>query len=205
MNCTFEIRVQLRCSPDTIIWPESPLEVSLDCPLCRRCRRTVVFRFGEEQKPDNPGVYYAAPNPVALNTFCTPKRHEFQGLIEWHKVNVHSHTFSLFQSEEVCKNQPLSQFIYSHQLLRKYLLPSVEIVFRVRYKFASFFDEKYQQPATATPSWGRINFGVQCPTCLKKTSAATQTNLVRPCGRKCECGTMLYVDDEPPEFVLIES
>ncbi|HMZ82362.1 MAG TPA: hypothetical protein PLL06_21875, partial [Acidobacteriota bacterium] len=96
----------------------------------------MVFRFGEEQKPDNPGVYYAAPNPVALNTFCTPKRHEFQGLIEWHKVNVRSHTFSLFQSEEVCKNQPLSQFIYSHQLLRKYLLPSVEIVFRVQYKFA---------------------------------------------------------------------
>lgn len=205
MDCIFEIRARLTCSPEIKVEIESPLEVSLDCPACRRCRRTVVFRFGEEQKSDNPCVYYAVPNPVALNTFCTPKRHEFQGVIEWHKVNVRPQRFSLFRPEAVRNDQPVSQFIYSHQLLSKYLLPSVEIVFRVRYQFASFFDEKYQQPSNATPSWGRINFGIQCPTCLKKMSAATQTNLVRPCGRKCECGTMLYVDNEPPEFLLIES
>jgi hypothetical protein len=49
----FASRAVVDFSPD--------LEVSLDCHVCRRCHRTVIFRSG------------------ALHGVCTPTRHDFPG------------------------------------------------------------------------------------------------------------------------------
>jgi hypothetical protein len=58
-----EVAVRFEFAPGAGIIFLDPLEVSLDCPVCRRCHRTVVFREGQAE-----GI-------------CTPTGHAFPGRI----------------------------------------------------------------------------------------------------------------------------
>ncbi len=59
MNCTATISTKLH-EVDCAIEFVEPLEVSLDCYLCQRRRRTIVFKD-------------------VTNAYCTPTKHRFDG------------------------------------------------------------------------------------------------------------------------------
>ena len=63
MDRIAEIAVRFDFAPGTAVTFCDPLELSLDCPVCRRCRRTVVFREGQTEGK------------------CTPTGHAFPGRI----------------------------------------------------------------------------------------------------------------------------
>ena len=58
-----EIAVRIELAPGATLKVCDPLEVALDCAICRRCYRTVVFYEGQ------------------LQGFCTPTGHAFPGRI----------------------------------------------------------------------------------------------------------------------------
>jgi len=63
MERVAEVAVRLEFARGASVSFGDPLELSLDCSVCRRCRRTVVFREGRSE-----GV-------------CTPTGHLFPGRI----------------------------------------------------------------------------------------------------------------------------
>jgi len=68
MERVAEVAVRLEFARGASVLFGDPLELSLDCSVCRRCRRTVVFREGRAE-----GV-------------CTPTGHPFPGRIVGKKV-----------------------------------------------------------------------------------------------------------------------
>ncbi len=63
MELVAEVAVRLEFAGGAGVSFGDPLELSLDCSVCRRCRRTVVFREGRAE-----GV-------------CTPTGHPFSGRV----------------------------------------------------------------------------------------------------------------------------
>ena len=148
------IRASLLMSPDVKITLGEPLEVSLDCHICNRQRRTVVMPEG---KP----------------AYCTPTRH------------VHS--------AQVLGNE-----------IRR-TTDRAEIIYQFSYEFENFWDKKYQSTASNKLGWSRISFTLTCPQCGKDMERSTQQNIVRPWSCVCDCGYVLYVDDEEtPVFDTVE-
>ena len=68
MERVAEIAVRLEFARNASVSFGDPLELSLDCSVCRRCRQTVGFREGRAE-----GV-------------CTPTGHPFPGRIVGKKV-----------------------------------------------------------------------------------------------------------------------
>lgn len=141
-------------SPDVKITLGKSLEISLDCHICNRQRRTVVMSEG---KP----------------SYCTPTRH--------------AHSARVLGNEIRRTND------------------RTEIIYQFSYDFEPFWDKKYQSTASNNLSWGRISFTLACPQCDKAMERSTQQNLVRPWSCVCDCGYLLYVDDEEtPVFDTVE-
>jgi hypothetical protein len=63
VNQLAEIAVSFDFAAGALVTFGDPLEVSLDCPVCRRCGRTVVFHEGQAEAK------------------CTPTGHAFPGRI----------------------------------------------------------------------------------------------------------------------------
>jgi hypothetical protein len=72
-----KIAVQFDFTTDATVTFVDPLEVSLDCPVCRRCQRTVVFREGQPEGK------------------CTPTGHAFPGRIIERSASQHGSTASV--------------------------------------------------------------------------------------------------------------
>jgi hypothetical protein len=63
MERVAEVAVRFEFPARAMICYRDPLELSLDCPVCRRCWRTVIFREGQAEGK------------------CTPTGHAFPGRI----------------------------------------------------------------------------------------------------------------------------
>lgn len=73
------------------------------------------------------------------------------------------------------------------------------ITYVVAYAYLPFLDLKRGDESTGVPTWGRVSFTATCPKCHRTVSCSTQTNIVRPFSRSCECGCVLYTEiDEMP-------
>ncbi len=80
-----------------------------------------------------------------------------------------------------------------------------EIIYQFSYECEPFWDKEYQSTASNELSWSRISFTLTCPQCGKATERSTQQNIVRPWICVCDCGYLLYVDDEEtPVFDSVE-
>lgn len=154
MKYNATVRASLIFSPDVEIILDKPLEVSLDCHVCRRQRRTVVM---PENKP----------------SYCTPTRH--------------LHSAQVTQKE----------------ISRK--ADRTEIIYQFSYDFEPFWDTKYRSAASNKLGWARISFTITCPQCGEAMEQSTQGNIVRPWECVCDCGYLLFVDDEmTPVFDEVE-
>jgi hypothetical protein len=148
MDWVAEVAVRLKFAPGATVSFGDPLELSLDCPVCRRRRRTVIFREGQTE-----GV-------------CTPTRHPFPGRITGKEVVQHGLTWSA--------------------------------AYRVAYRYEPFTDAKYpSEKPSGQPSWARMPFEVVCPECGRVTKTSTQSNLVRPRSCQCQCGRVLFTEQDP--------
>lgn len=67
----------------------------------------------------------------------------------------------------------------------------LKATYHIEYEAPIFEDTKYGG-FNPKPSWGRIYFELTCNGCGKTQKSTTQSNLVRPHSRGCECGSKLY-------------
>lgn len=77
MNRTATIRITLRFSPGVQITLDKILEVSLDCPICKRLHRTIMLATEKRQitrSYRNETVHLSQAEKLAV---CTPTLHTF--------------------------------------------------------------------------------------------------------------------------------
>ncbi len=76
------------------------------------------------------------------------------------------------------------------------------ITYVVAYVYLPFLDVKRGDESTGVPIWGRVFFVATCPKCRRKIDCSTQTNIVRPFSKRCECDFVLYTEtEEMPRLV----
>ena len=73
-----EVAVRFEFPPGAVVTFCDPLKVSLDCSVCRRCHRTIVFREGHAEgicTPATPSPARSRANTsgvmLRLHTLCT--------------------------------------------------------------------------------------------------------------------------------------
>lgn len=74
---------------------------------------------------------------------------------------------------------------------------SATATYRLEYDVTRFDDAKYgpdQRPWSGYPTWARVSFVVTCPNCGSVEKASTQSNIVRPFSRSCDCGYVFFVE-----------
>ena len=78
------------------------------------------------------------------------------------------------------------------------------VEYEVEYQYEPFIDAKYPDklpyygPSEGIPTWARVSFILTCPRCQASAWNSTQSNLVRPHTKTCDCGYDLLTDDAPP-------
>lgn len=78
--------------------------------------------------------------------------------------------------------------------------------YKVEYQYEPFVDAKYPDRlpyyglSEGIPTWARVHLITRCPECEKVISGTTQSNMVRPRAKECDCGYKLYTDEAPPEL-----
>jgi uncharacterized protein YbaR (Trm112 family) len=133
------------------------LEVSLDCPNCKRNRRTVIFHIGNTKG------------------CCTPRRK--------------------------CGNFP-GQIIHKQKY---YSEQTYFVSYKIRYEYEPFIDLKSGDKSVGLPTWERIHFTLVCPNCSRLLKRSIQNNIVRPWSCYCECGRLMYTEEEEiPRFLWSE-
>jgi hypothetical protein len=142
------ISASLSVAPGVTIAFGDQLEVSLDCPNCKRKRRTVIFNLG------------------GRDGRCTPVKNcgMFPGRLTDKRPSQRTNTFS--------------------------------VDYVVEYQYEPFLDLKYGDESTGAPSWARVHFMVKCPRCSREKDWSTQNNIVRPWSHVCDCGQMLYTEEQ---------
>jgi len=124
---------------------------------------------------------------VSLDCYLCNRRHRTvvmrKGERSYCTPTHHSHSAQILHSEISVRNE------------------RTDIIYRFNYDFKCFWDLKYKTVASDQLSWGRISFTVTCPQCGEIHDQSTQQNLVRPFQYFCDCGHLLYLDDqEMPVF-----
>ena len=130
--------------------------VSLDCRECKRCDRSAVL-----------GRYH-------WDSYCTPDRHKFSGVI-----------LDLKSTSAAASNIATGSYL-------------------IEYDFEYFADAKYPDRIPSPGSdWARIDYTVRC-SCGSNTWWETQNNQVRPVNVKCECGNTLVTElNENPTIEIV--
>ncbi len=70
--------------------------------------------------------------------------------------------------------------------------------FVIEYNYTDFIDTKYQRNTQNGATWTRIHYIITCPKCIETTESTTQTNIIRPIKRVCNCGNVLYHEPDNP-------
>lgn len=146
------------------LFPKDLLELSLDCPICLKTRRT-VYIFRDEKL-----------------SYCTPTFH-----------TRHSHPSKITEALVIESS--------SH----------TELIYIVEYSYSPFIDKRYNLQAgeipehaqsREIPTWGRIHFGVICPSCSFFSEHSTQSNTLTE--GACSCGYLQWYWDWPQDMILFE-
>lgn len=75
----------------------------------------------------------------------------------------------------------------------------------VAYAYLPFLDMKHGDESTGLQTWGRVSFTTICPKCRVAVACSTQTNIVRPFSKSCECGFVLYTETEEMPILEVTS
>lgn len=79
-----------------------------------------------------------------------------------------------------------------------------DVSFEIGYNFYDFTDVKYGRQASPGATWARVHYIITCPKCIEASEGSTQTNIVRPWHNYCDCGNLLFSEQENPfEFMNI--
>ena len=74
-----------------------------------------------------------------------------------------------------------------------------KVKYFIELDYHEFKEKKYGITSTNIIKWARVHFNIICPNCNDKIESSTQNNRVRPRNFYCQCGQLLYIEnDEMP-------
>ena len=76
-----------------------------------------------------------------------------------------------------------------------------KVKYFVELDYSEFEEKKYNITSANVIKWSRVHFNITCPNCNDKVESSTQNNRIRPRKFYCQCGQLLYIENDEMPFI----